>query len=304
MPHKNGIILSILCLTLLISCAQKTSKVENNQVEKSSEIVFANVNQPHEYGGWYCPDNLTGFPAVDIKNWKNVPVVNGRLATKEETQNGTSLIFVDLETYPDAKPMDIEMPKLARFYNKSSKKEEIIIVIQSLKISTDSLVGFRYLNGGNGSARFNEVNFFAKEEIKNLTPSRFVTLNVPINASMEKVWEVITTTGHFNTLRPIFDKENRLSTDWIKPPKVNFNYPNAGIIVSEFAGNMFGNMYVQIDAELGKSQYVEKFLVDENQQTKNSELTIVCGPYAQDYEAQSKILTAWSEKVKELSEKL
>ena len=53
----------------------------------------------HDYGNWYCPDNLNGFPAVDIKKWESVPVVNGRMATMEETQNGTSLIFIDNQKY-------------------------------------------------------------------------------------------------------------------------------------------------------------------------------------------------------------
>jgi hypothetical protein len=43
--------------------------------------------------GWYCPDNTKMFPPVDIKSWNKVPVVNGRLPTFEETQNGTSLIM-------------------------------------------------------------------------------------------------------------------------------------------------------------------------------------------------------------------
>ena len=45
------------------------------------------------------------------------------------------------------------MPKLARFYNIHSGKRELVIIIQALNISNDSIVGFRYLNGGNGSAR-------------------------------------------------------------------------------------------------------------------------------------------------------
>ena len=64
--------------------------------------------EPHKYGGWYCPDNLNGFPAVDISNWESVPVVNGRMATKEETHNGISLIFVDDLKYPNAKALDID----------------------------------------------------------------------------------------------------------------------------------------------------------------------------------------------------
>ena len=259
--------------------------------------------EPHKYGGWYCPDNLTGFPAVDINNWESVPVVNGRMATKKETQNGTSLIFVDEEKYPDAKPMDIKMPKLARFYNYRSGKEETIIVIQALNISNDFVVGFRYLNGGNGSARLDEVRFLSDNEIKYILPSRFVTLNIKINATKDEIWEVLTKSEYSKILQTIFDKENKLKADWNKSSKVNFKYLYGGFITSEFAGNLYGNQYIQIDSEYEIYQYVEKFLVSENDQTKKSELHIVCGPYGDDFEDQIFILNAWAQKVKELSEK-
>jgi hypothetical protein len=286
-----------------MSCLQNNKTVKNDIAKKPIEKVNSTKQEPHRYGGYYCPDNLGGFPAVDIINWKSVPVVNGRMPTKEETQNGTSLIFVDEEKYPDAKPLDIKMPKLARYYNSSAGKKEIIIVIQALNISNDSIVGFRYLNGGNGSARLDEVNLLSEKDIENITPSRFVTLNFDINATKNKIWEVLTKTEYSKTLQAIFDKENKLKTDWNIGSKVNFKYPNAGNITSKFAGNLYGNQYIQIDYELGNDQYVEKFLVLENQKTKSSELIIVCGPYGDDFKNQKNILKNWAQKVKELSEK-
>jgi hypothetical protein len=286
-----------------MSCSQNNKTVKNDKAEKPIAKVNSTKQEPHRYGGYYCPDNLGGFPAVDISNWESVPVVNERMATKEETQNGTSLIFVDLEKYPDAKPLDIRMPKLARYYNKNSGKKEIIIVIQALNISNDSVVGFRYLNGGNGSARLDEVKLLSDKEIENISPSRFVTLTLDINATKNKIWEVLTKTEYSKTLQAIFDKENKLKADWNIGSKVNFKYPNAGNITSEFAGNLYGNQYIQIDDELGNDQYVEKFLVGENKETKSSELIIVCGPYGNDFKNQKNILKNWAQKVKELSEK-
>ena len=279
------LLLILLCLPLI--------GIGQNSVKK----------EPHKYGGWYCPDNLNGFPAVDIQNWESVPVVNGRMATKQETQNGTSLIFVDDEKYPNAKPLDIKMPKLARFYNRHSGKEETIIVIQALNISNDFVVGFRYLNGGNGSARLDEVRFLSDNEIKNILPSRFVTLNIKINATKAEIWDILTKAEYSKILQTIFDKENKLQADWNKSSKVNFIYPKAGLITSEFAGNLYGNQYIQIDCEYKAYQYVEKFLISENDQTKKSELHIVCGPYEDDFKNQKFILNKWTQKVKELSEK-
>lgn len=315
MQNKTLITLCTFCLTVLMSCSQNNKMVKDDKAETPTEKVNATLQEPHNYGGYYCPDNLGGFPAVDINNWKSVPVVNGRMATKEETQNGTSLIFVDLEKYPDTKPLDIKMPKLARYYNNNSGKEEIIIVIQALKISNDSVVGFRYLNGGNGSAHLDKVRFLSNKEIENMSSSNFVSINLDINASKKKIWDVLTKPAYSKTLQVVFDKENKLKADWNTKSKVNFianwnigskvNFtsPNPNNVTSEFAGNLYGNQYIQIDYELGNNQYVEKFLVIENPETKNSELIIVCGPYGDDFKNQNEILKNWVQKVKALSEK-
>jgi hypothetical protein len=61
----------------------------------SQEDSESKVKDTHRYGGWYCPDNLNGFPAVDIQDWDAVPVINDRLPTREEAQNGTSLMYID-----------------------------------------------------------------------------------------------------------------------------------------------------------------------------------------------------------------
>ena len=296
--------LTLLCLATFMSCLQNNKTIENNNAEKPIENVHTARQEPHNYGGWYCPDNLNGFPAVDISNWGNVAVVNRRLPTKEETQNGTSLIFVESEKFPDAKPLDMKMPKLARFYNENSKKEELIIVIQAVKIGNDSVVGFRYLNGGNGSARLNEVRFLSDAEIESLSPTRFVTLSIQINAAQNVIWEVLTKPEYFKALEAIFDKDQTPKPNWNASSKVNFKFLNGGKTTSEFAANLYGNHYIQIDSELGNSQYVEKFLLLDNEETKSTELKIVCGPYSNtDFEIQKNILNRWAQKVRELSEK-
>lgn len=259
--------------------------------------------EPHQYGGWYCPDNLNGFPAVDINHWKNVPVINGRMPSQDETQTEASLIYVDNKKHPDAKPMDVEMPQLARFYNNHTRKEELVIVIQAIHVANDSVVGFRYLNGGNGSARFNEVTFLSDNEIDQIASSRFVSFMVTINATQDAIWEILTKPEYISTLQPIFDRENTLPAGWNKDSKVNFKYHNSGDVTSDFAANMYGNQYIQIDCEFNNDQYVEKFLLLEDPQTRITELQIVCGPYRDDFELQKFILNNWAQKVKVLSEK-
>lgn len=302
MTNKNLVIICLLCITTLIACKQNNTPINKTKGEKPIEQVPTVNQEPHQYGGWYCPDNLRGFPAVDIANWSSVPVVNGRMPTKEETQNGTSLLFIDAEKYPDAKALDIKMPKLARYFSINSKKEEIVIVIQAIKVLNDSVVGFRYLNGGNGSARLNEIRFLSEKEIENMATSRFVTVNININATQAEVWDVLTKPAYYKMLRSSFDKDNSLESDWNQSSKVNFNYLKSGTITSEFADDLYGNKYIQIDYESDNKQYVEKFLLLDDEQTKSTAFQILCGPYGDDFDNQKIILENWAQKVKELSE--
>lgn len=303
MKNKSVLALSVMCISTLMSCSQNNPVVENNSVEKAAEKAAVQQKKSHNYGGWYCPDNLGGFPAVDINDWDKVPVVNGRMPTQEETRNGTSLINVDMEKYPNAKPLDMTMPKLARYFNRSSQKEEIIIVIQAVNVANDSVVGFRFLNGGNGSARLGDVRFMTDKEIGSLAHSKFVTHKVEINAPRETVWKIMTLSHYTKALQPIFDQKNTLPADWKSKSKVNFKYQNGGIGTADYAGELYGNMYIQIDSELDGYQYVEKFFLSRNEASGKAELLLVCGPYGADYENQNFILKNWAKKIKEMAEK-
>jgi len=291
----------ILLLISFTSCSQINKSIDDNNTKESAQKSTPKKSEPHRYGGWYCPDNLNGFPAVDINNWKNVPVVNGRMATKEETRNGSSLIFVDTAKYPNAKPLDITMPKLASFYNENSKREDLVIIIQAINVDNDSIVGFRYLNGGNGSAKLNEVKFLSDNEIEMIPSSQFVSLDIEIKATQEEVWKILTKPENAKNLESIFDKNNTLQSDWRKNSNVNYHYQNNGMLISSYANKLFGNYYIQND--YNHIQYNEKFLLLENEQTKSTTLKITCGPYSDYFETQKRILNKWAKKVKELSEK-
>ncbi len=301
MKNKIFQILILLFITIFVSCSQNNKNVDNKEVEVSNQRAETIKTEPHRYGGWYCPDNLNGFPPVDITNWKNVPIINGRMATKEETQNGTSLIFVDALKYPNAKVLDIAMPKLASFYNEYSKREDLIIVIQAINVDNDSIVGFRYLNGGNGSARLKEVRFLSDNEIEMIPASRFVSYNIKIKATQDMIWEVLTKSENAETLHSNFDLDYKPKTDSKETSNVNYHYANTGALISSYADKLFGNFYIQNDYDI--LHYNEKFLLLENKETQITELKIVCGPYGDDYETQNTIVKNWAQKVKEMSEK-
>jgi hypothetical protein len=300
MKNKTIKVLIGVFLTSFTSCSQNNTVVATEETEVVTEQVVTVKKEQHRYGGWYCPDNLNGFPAVDISNWKDVPVVNGRMATKEETQNGTSLIFVDTEKYPDAKPLDMTMPKLAKYYNEYSKREDFIIIIQAVNIDNDSIVGFRFVNGGNGSARLNEVNLLSDSEIKAIPETKFVSIKLDIKATQPQIWDILTKGESTKALQSTFDTNNTLQSDWKSTSNVNFKYSNSGMLTSDFADVLWGNYYIQNDYEYLK--YSEKFFLSTNEETNTTELKIVCGPFVDDFQKQTEILNEWAQKVKSLSE--
>jgi hypothetical protein len=177
--------LSILLLALLpfVSCGPGANPKAMEERHKSDSMSMrrqrmettlamqASANQPgmSSNSGWYCPDNVKGFPPVDVKLWNKVRVVNGRLPTFEESQDGTSLIYCDTTKTPDAKPYAMTMPKLASFYCKPTGKRETVIVIQIVQTARDTVAGYRFLTGGNGTSEFRDMHFLTDAEIKNLT---------------------------------------------------------------------------------------------------------------------------------------
>jgi hypothetical protein len=286
----------LLFLILATSCSQavKSELTTDENLESNSE--------PHNFGGWYCPDNLFGLPAVNIQDWEKVPVVNDRLPTDEETRSGAALIFVDTNKFPNAKPLDLNMPKLARFKSPYTNRDEIIIVFQTVVVQNDTIVGYRYLNGGNGSSRYNEVQFFGEAEISEIPESQFVKLRLKIEATSEQIWHVITSPIRSVQFTPFFEINSGLKEDWRANTNVNFTYTQSGELTSDFANLLYGNYYIQNDYD-NEFNYSEKFMISKNEEDSSiCNLTITCGPFGNDYEAQLEIITNWGNKVKELSE--
>ena len=53
---------------LITSCNQSKAlekEVETTTAEKEIPATKRS-KKPHNYGGWYCPDNFIGFPPMDI----------------------------------------------------------------------------------------------------------------------------------------------------------------------------------------------------------------------------------------------
>lgn len=121
---------------------------------------------------FYCPDAVSNFPPIDIKDWDKVPAVNGRLPTYEETKNGTAIHHYGEKANNFIKPYPMILPKLARYIGPASisitspKKDEIVVVIQIAQTAKDTIVSYRFLTGGVGGSTISDYHFLNDEEVK------------------------------------------------------------------------------------------------------------------------------------------
>lgn len=280
-------------LLILSACTENENTCSTEQGQLPSSLACAStaelsedqkeINPPkkaqHEYGGWYCPDNLRGFPAIDVQDLSSVPVILGRMPTQEETRDGRALMFIDPEIHPNARPLDIELPALATYHNQHTEKDELIIVIQAAVIDTDSVVGFRYANGGNGSAWFSEVDFLGAEEVKQLGSRPFVAQSMKIDASADKIWKIMTGLTFENDLMESLNDDAFLTRAWrteakVEYPKIDGVPGTIGKVTVAWDG-----VYAQMDYVVNGENYAQKFFIDENPETATCTVKLVAGPY-------------------------
>jgi hypothetical protein len=292
----------LLLLVSVFACSQPTPTSTNEEETIIQEDQELSPKPQHPYGGWSCPDNLLGFPAVNLEAWDKVPVINGRLPTKEETQSGISLMYFDTTKTPDAKPLNLKMPRLARHYSTYTKKNELVVVIQAVVVDQDTVVGFRNLNGGNGSAWFSEVNFLSDTEISKLKPSSFVSINTEINAPKTKIWGIITNPQNAKTLGKVFVKKAKVGEEW-KENSTGLEYNPNSSDAKGLTSAFWDNLYVQVDYNIDGIHSVEKILLVENKESGEPQMHVLIGPFSENIEKERLFWANWLQKVKELSEK-
>ncbi len=301
---KKILLLPLFMMTMvLISCGQKeVLTTEEASTIKEEQTKASKKDPKHPYGGWYCPDNIRGFPAVDIQDLDKVPVVQDRLPTKEETRNGISLMFFDTERTPDARPLDIKLPKLARYYSDITRKNELVVLIQAVIVRNDTVAGFRYLNGGNGSSWFSDLELVGEEEVDQLSQTRFVTFNSKINASPDKIWDVMTNPGNTDALGKVFAENNFIKPDRKDDPLNQFNYLPQNLGDKGLLTAFWKDLYVQVDYNLDGSHCVEKVLLLPGEDKTDTNIHIVIGPFEDNYVLQKIVWENWFKQVVELSE--
>lgn len=107
------------------------------------------------------------WPEFDIKLWKNVPAISGRIATEDEAKKGVA-VFCLQNTGDEHKSFEIDLPKLAYLIDEETHEKELIVAIQAEESSHGIVIGYRSPNGGNGACLLNELSFLNDEEIINI----------------------------------------------------------------------------------------------------------------------------------------
>jgi hypothetical protein len=291
---------SILLIFVLNSC-QNSSTAQLKTQAKYPGPVTSVKEEPHQYGGWYCPDNF-GFVPVDIQQLSKVPVVNGRFPTKQELQSNMSLIDVDTSKYSDARVLKMDLPRVARINNQSLGMTELIIVIQAIVVQKDTIVGYRFANGGNGSARINKVTFVSKDELAAMGSQPFYYSKSILNASIKDIWNAMRKTEYFKQLGKKFGKQEFFASEWNSKSEARLSIDTIGEKAKGYVGMVFGNYYMQIDYNRNGFHYSEKMLMMENPKDKTTEFFFEGGPYPKDFEKQKLDLDNWVNSVKKASE--
>ena len=287
---KNVIILSSV---LVLSCSTKNNE---SNVNSSPKQVASKITKPHPYGGWYCPDNLNGFPPVDYDSWKDVPVISDRLPTKEETKTASALIYVNLNSFPDAKAYDLDLPKLAQVYSPNTNRIEDIIIIQALTVKLDTIVGYRFFNGGNGSARLSEVTLLDDEASTNRNSKSFVSQTISVNASQKSVWQILEKAPQSKTLTDPTEKNPVMQVPYSADANLSFNpHPDAKKTAS-YADLLFGCYYIQNTYK--DNAFAEKLLFFEDPETQTTTLKMVAGPYGKNIKSYENKINDWMQELK------
>lgn len=293
------------CISLLLiffsACSQERTKKPTETPAENLGPVVEEKKEPHKYGGWYCPDNF-GFVPVDIQKLDEVPAVSNRLPTEEELENNMSLIKVDTEKYPDARALEMDLPRVARIYSKRKGIHELIIVIQAIVVQEDTVLGWRYMNGGNGSGWLTDVTFLSEDEVAEMGSQPYYYSKSVLKANTEQIWGALIKTDYFKELGEKFNKRRFFSTPYDPEDYINFDVNTEELNATGYVGMVYGNYYLHIDYSREGFHYSEKMLIMESQEDNTTEFFFAAGPYPKGFEKQQLTWQHFMEAVKTNSE--
>ena len=97
---------------------------------------------------------------VDVRSWRDVPSITGRLATEIDVKDGRAAFYLQGDGTVAATPFDVTLPACVIVRAEGTSDEIRAIAIQAEKLSEEMVaIGYRFLSGGNGIATLLEVEF-------------------------------------------------------------------------------------------------------------------------------------------------
>jgi hypothetical protein len=96
---------------------------------------------------------------IEPSAWDSVPVTRGRLATEADVRAGCAVFCLAGAEEPDAAPLDVLVPALAVLRDEQAQSGVIVVAIQAERSFEKQLVGYRFLNGGNGICTLGELEW-------------------------------------------------------------------------------------------------------------------------------------------------
>lgn len=300
--------LLLVFVPLVLSCQTKEANLaveplkQSQTTEESEEENQLSFDDIHPYGGWYCPDNLGMFPPVNLSEYKDVAIVRGRLPEYEETRNGLSLMYFDKEKIPNARPLEMDLPRIAKYDLNHTGKNELVIVIQAVAVDKDTVVGFRYLNGGNGSSWFREVDFLNDDEISEMGRQDFVFEVIEINAGTQKIWNTLRDSLHFERMTRALANPAKVKSNWKRGGEYRYVDEKGEILREGNITALWNQLYLQVDFQIGGKPYAEKLFMMEDDEGGKSTVKLVAGPFGDDMEKEQLGWKRYLQLLKERSE--
>jgi hypothetical protein len=90
---------------------------------------------------------------INSKSWKQTPHIKNKVATEQDVKDGVAAFYID-KSPEDHEPLNIQIPALA--YQKDDENI-LVVIIQGEKVNNEEVIGFRYIDGGNGICMLSEL---------------------------------------------------------------------------------------------------------------------------------------------------
>jgi hypothetical protein len=96
---------------------------------------------------------------IDMKRWRETPVVQGRPATDFDVNAGRAVFAVD------GQPVELDLPSCAIVIEEGVGEPTPVIVIQAERIDDGTVaIGYRLVQGGTGIATLDDVELLSEPD--------------------------------------------------------------------------------------------------------------------------------------------